>query len=183
MYHLQSPTTEQTGAAIPGVPGIMIGQNNDIAWGITNVGSDVEDLFVMNEITPDVSYLYKGKTIDYQISQEKIFVKDHENVVINVKNSVYGPIVNDIFGISSSHPMAFNWISLQANDTTFESFFSLSKSKNWEEFRSAASLMVSPSCNIIYADQDGNIGYQMTGKTPIRKEGHSGLFPVAGTGE
>lgn len=182
MVHLKSPTLDLTGVALTGVPGIMIGKNAYISWGITNIGADVQDFYVMKETNNGLSYTYKNQVLNYEIFEEKIRVSGAADVVLKVKKSINGPIVNDIFGVTGE-PIAMKWVTLQDNDTTSSSFLRLNHAKNWDEFKSAISTIVAPSCNIIFADLNGNIGYSASGSIPIRKVGHSGIFPVIGTGE
>lgn len=181
MFHMKTPDWEIFGAGFSGTPGIMLGRNNYISWGVTNVGADVQDIYVMKETNNGKSYYYNNQVVDYQIDQETIYVSGSSPVTIQVKNSVYGPVVNDVFGVVGES-VSLQFLSLQPNDTSYLTFYQINRAKNWTEFTQSLDTLIAPSCNFVYADIYGNIGYHTSGKIPIRKEGHSGIFPVVGDG-
>ena len=174
------------GASLAGVPGVVIGHNQRIAWGVTNVGPDVQDLFLekVNPENPN-QVEFQGQWEDMQIVEERIAVKGRpEPVVEQVRISRHGPIMNAVTGsIGEDAPlMAFRWTALDAGKLT-QAILGIDKAQNWEEFRNALRDFSVPSQNFVYADVDGNIGYQMPGDIPIRAQG-DGTVPVPGwTGE
>ena len=178
------------GASFAGVPGVVIGHNDRIVWGVTNVNPDVQDLFIekVNPENPN-QYEYRGRWEDMQIIREEIRVAGQEEpVVVFARITRHGPIINDIVGGEEEdwsygwQPLALSWTALQPGTLT-RSILLLNRAQNWEDFREALSYWDVPSQNFIYADVDGNIGYQMPGRIPIRGKG-DGSVPVPGwTGE
>ncbi len=181
--HLKSPNLEVIGASFPGIPGVAIGYNNQIAWGVTNSQVDVQDLYALVETTPGQAYFYKGENLPYEFRNEIIKVRGGQDVSIPVRESVYGPVISDALGIEQ--PLALRWISLDEEDDTLEAFLGINRAQNWEEFTTALESFDIASQNFVYADVQGNIGYIAAGKMPIRNvaAGHTGLLPVPGTGE
>jgi penicillin amidase len=179
-----------TGVTFPSAPAIVIGHNDNIAWGLTNLGPDVQDLYVekINPENPD-QYEYLGKWEDMEIVREEIIVAgEDEPVVVFSRSTRHGPIINDIVGGSEEEwsygwePLALRWTALEPG-RIYKALLGLSKAQNWDEFRVATSDWNVPSQNMLYADRDGNIGYQSPGLIPIRRRG-DGSLPVPGwTGE
>jgi penicillin amidase len=178
------------GSSFASTPGVVIGHNEHIAWGVTNLGPDVQDLFIerINPENPN-QYEYQGKWIDMETVREEIAVSGRqEPVVVNVRTTRHGPIINDVVGGTESEwalgwqPLAFSWTALQPG-TLIHSLILLDQATNWEEFREALFYWDVPSQNFVYADADGNIGYQAPGRIPIRASG-DGSMPAPGwTGE
>lgn len=180
--HLQSPTYEAIGATFPGLPGVVIGRNNFISWGITNTQADVQDLYALVEDpSRPGQYFYRNQFLPYQVRVESIRVRGAADVVLPVRESVYGPVISDALGIPQ--PLALRWTSLDAVDRTLEAFQGVNRARNWNEFTTALQGYVAPVQNFVYADVQGNIGYYAPGNLPIRQPGHTGLLPVPGTGE
>ncbi len=169
------------GVGFAGLPGIVIGHNANIAWGFTNVGTDVQDLYML-EVNPDnpLQYMLDGEWVDFEVINETIAVNGGTTITVPVRVSVWGPVISEVVGLPADMVLALRWTALDAN-TNFESLLALNRASNWEEFRAALSLFDVPAQNIIYADVDGNIGYQMPGRTPIRAEGHDPRIPVDGS--
>ena len=181
--HLCGGGLDVTGASFPGVPGVIIGHNRHIAWGVTNVGPDVQDLYIerINPANPN-QYLYQDKWEDMRIIHEEIRVKGRkEPVVLEVRVTRHGPIINPaVEGLDQ--PLAMRWTALEPG-TVSRSVLAINRASNWPEFRDALRYWSVPSQNFVYADTKGNIGYQTPGDIPIRAEGN-GLVPVPGwTGE
>jgi penicillin amidase len=172
------------GASIVGAPTIVLGRNGyGVAWGMTNVGADVKDFFVLTESSQNTSYMVNGQPVKYNLRTEVIKVKDDQDVVYIVKDTKYGPVMNDAMGLPGNNPLALKWMgTTYQGDTTIETFLSLLRVSNWNQFKQAFSTYVGPAQNFIYADAQNNIGYLLPGKFPIRTGGYSGLFPVSGNG-
>lgn len=180
--HLESPTYEAIGATFPGLPGVVIGRNNSISWGVTTTQADVQDLYALVEDpTQPGQYLYRNQLQPYEVRLETIQVRGGEDVVLPVRESVYGPVISDALGIAQ--PLALQFVSLGETDTTIAAFQGINRARNWDEFTTALQDYVAPIQNFVYADVEGNIGYYTPGIIPIRQSGHSGLLPVPGTGE
>lgn len=182
--HLSAPGFDVAGGFFPGLPTALIGHNRNIAWGITNMGPDVQDLFIeeLNPDNPD-QYLYKDGWLDFEVIPETIHVKDNnekdgfreEDILI--RKTVHGPIVKE-----DDELLALAWTGHQFHGE-MEAFYRLNHAQDWGEFSLALSHFSTAPQNFVYGDVQGNIGYYGAGKVPIRKKG-SGLFPVPGwTGE
>jgi penicillin amidase len=186
---------EAVGFSFAGVPGVVIGHNDHIAWGLTNTGPDVMDLYIekINPQNPN-QYEFEGQWVNMEIITETIEVAGSEPFELTVRLTRHGPIITDTFGLDEfdqevgvevpgNFDIALRWTALEPNNT-LRSIWGFNRAQNWEEFREAAREFAAPAQNLVYADVEGNIGYQMPGSIPIRLEGHSGRFPVPGwTGE
>ncbi len=178
------------GTSFASTPGVVIGHNDRIAWGVTNLGPDVQDLFIekVNPENPN-QYEFQGRWLDMEVIREEISVSgEDEPVVVNVRITRHGPIINDVAGGTEEdwdfgwQPLAFSWTALQPG-SLLRSILLLDQATNWDEFREALSYWDVPSQNVVYADVEGNIGYQSPGRIPIRAAG-DGSMPVPGwTGE
>lgn len=183
------------GYALPASPGIIIGHNANIAWGVTNVGADVQDLYriVVNPENP-LQYEWDGEWRDMRVREEIIHFGDGGDPLrLQVRETHLGPIINDnrydpdtgtLSGFNNEDPLVLHWTGLSLpglESTLFESVLAINRAKNWTEFREALSLWDIPAQNFVYADIEGNIGYQTPGRIPIRPEGHDGTLPVDGT--
>jgi len=174
------------GASFAGVPGVIIGHNENVAWGVTNLGPDVQDLFIenINPENPD-QYEFRNRWEDMQIIEEVINVAGQdEPEVIRVRLTRHGPIINDVAGGTQDdwtfgwQPLALSWTALQPG-TIVKSVLMLDQAASWDDFRAALAYWDAPSQNFVYADTAGNIGYQAPGRIPIRAQG-DGTLPVPG---
>nr|WP_306303418.1 penicillin acylase family protein [Microtetraspora niveoalba] len=180
-----------TGYTFSGVPGVIIGHNHKIAWGFTNLGPDVTDLYV--ERVQGDTYEVKGSWVPLQTRVEQIKVAGGKPVELTVRSTAHGPIISEVLGnagealpgaaaklgkIDKGMAVALRWTALDPGRTG-DSIFLLNKAENWEQFRDAAAKFEAPAQNLIYADLEGNIGYQAPGKIPIRADG-DGQWPAAG---
>jgi len=180
LVELQGDRLHVTGATFPGMPIIPIGHNENIAWGLTNLGPDVQDLYVerINPQDPN-QYEVDGEWVDMEIVTEEIIVKDEDEALLYAARSTrHGPLISDVSGKAAS-PLALRWTALDHGDTTAAAFLDIAYAANWEEFTAALSAYVAPSQNMVYADRNGNIGYYGPGHIPIRAKG-DGMIPVPG---
>jgi penicillin amidase len=175
------------GASLPGLPGIYMGQNNDVSWTITNVMGDVQDLFV--ERVEDDSYLFEDVWRPLRTVREEIVVKGRaEPEVLEVKHTHHGPIVNEALGADEAEPLALRWLTLDA-PTVFAGMFEQLEIGSGPELVAALEGHTSPASNLIWADRKGSIGYKLIGRLPLRrggcpdlpKPGWSGEFEWEGT--
>ena len=179
---LHAPGYNVNGFSFAGVPGIVVGHNDNIAWGVTNVGPDVQDLYIekINPSNPNQAE-FMGEWENMEIIEEVIKVNGGEDIVIEVKITRHGPIISDLRD-DVSDVLAIRWTAHEPM-RTMESIVGLNKAENYEDFREAMRYWDVPSQNVVYADIEGNIAYQMPGLIPIRVNG-DGLVPVPGwTGE
>ncbi|MFC4454381.1 penicillin acylase family protein [Deinococcus sonorensis] len=170
---LQGPTLHAIGATIPGLPGIVIGRNDRLAWGVTNTNPDVQDLYVEPPGAPLTS------------RTEVIRVKGKPDVRLTVRESGHGPVVasSSDWGDRQARDVTLRWTALQPGDTTFDAFLGINYARNWSEFTSALSHYVAPAQNFVYADVDGNIGYYAPGRVPVRSSGDGSRPASGGQGE
>ena len=181
LMELEAPTYHATGATFPGLPTVVIGKNERIAWGVTNHAADVQDLYLLEE--EGGGYRYRGEVRPYRVRRETIAVKGAEPVVLEVRESVYGPVISDVVTAPEGQALALRWVSLEPADETMAAFYGIGKAGDWEGFTAALLHLKAPSQNFVYADVEGNIGYFAPGKIPLRRPGHSGKYPVSGSGE
>ena len=162
------------GVSFPSAPGVVLGHNARIAWGVTNTGPDVQDLFVE---TPDpanpANYLYKGTSVPFETREETITVAGGDPVTITVRSTVHGPILNDVVSdlADADALYAFRWTALAETDGALGAFLKIDAASTFAELRDALRSYVAPAQNFVYADLDGNIGYQVPGRIPLRPAG------------
>ncbi|GAB4540654.1 MAG: penicillin acylase family protein [Pleurocapsa sp.] len=178
---INTPELNLIGAGFPGIPGILLGRNDSIAWGETSTGVDTEDYYFLEETEDGLGYIHQGEVKPYQIREEIIEVKDGETITIEVKESIYGAVVSDLYGFEQ--PVAIKALGLEPANGLVEAFLEINQASNWSEFTAAVDSYNNPLSNFVYADIAGNIGYIAPGNYPIRQPGHTGEYPVLGTGE
>jgi penicillin amidase len=169
------------GFSFPGDPGIVIGHNQRIAWGVTNVGADNSDLYYekLDPKNHPGQYFYEGYWLPLQTRKETIDVRGGKPVTITVSSTQHGPLINSIVSdVKSLPPLALKWTALQPG-YSFQGFFQLDFALNWNQFLTAVS-HISISQNFVYADVDGNIGYRMSGLLPLRPAANR-VGPVDGS--
>ncbi len=181
--HLVCPTFEVSGFAILGVPGIPIGHNRYVAWGVTNAMVDDVD-FYMEKINPENprQYLYKDKWEDMRVVEEIIKVKGTEPVKKEILITRHGPIINDIEAGSKGDVLSARWAYTERIQPV-KAVYQLHRARNLEEVKEALRYWETPCQNFVFADTNGNIGYWYCATVPIRSKG-DGVLPVPGwTGE
>jgi penicillin G amidase len=182
--HLEAPTVNVGGVIFAGIPGIILGHNESIAWGVTNTGPDVQDLFIEKR-NPERSdeFLFMDKWEKAEVIQEPILIKGGKTIDYKVTVTRHGPIISDFAGETGKElVLALKWTALQPS-SELEAVLQMNKAKNWEEFEKALLKFHTPTQNFVFASEDGTIAYKANGKIPIRKKG-DGLLPVPGwTGE
>ncbi|MEJ0062165.1 MAG: penicillin acylase family protein [Alphaproteobacteria bacterium] len=183
---ITAPDMVLTGATVPGLPGVLLGQNGHIAWGFTTTNSDVQDMFV-ETVDPDdaESYLTPDGGKKFSVRAETIKVKGEPDAVMTVRATRHGPVISDADESAAAilkdknQVIAFAFTALEENDTTPEALQRMNMARNWDDFQNALKLFQAPPQNIVYADRDGHIGFTAAGKVPVRKEGN-GRYPVPG---
>ena len=184
-----------TGFSLAGDPGVIIGHTDRIAWGVTNVGPDVQDLFIekLNPANPN-QYEVNGQWVDMDVRTETLQVRGGDPVELTVRSTRHGPLIDAVYGdahtlisdtvpvngvaLDTSYGLALRWTALEPT-LIFSSVLQLNRAQNWNDFRRALQDWAVPSQNFVYADVDGNIGYQTPGNIPLRQSG-DGLLPVPG---
>jgi penicillin amidase len=173
--HLNSGAFEVAGVTLPGLPFVIVGHNQRIGWGFTNVGPTVEDVYI-EEFNDQGQYKTPAGWRDPRHRQEIIHVKGQSDVTLDVVVTRHGPVITDLYP-GETRKIALRWTLY---DGLTLPFFDLNSAQNWDEFRKAFSNFVAAGQNVMYADVDGHIGYQATGKIPIRAAG-DGSLPVSGS--
>ncbi|PTL74978.1 penicillin acylase family protein [Vitiosangium sp. GDMCC 1.1324] len=176
------------GFTLPGVPMVVLGHNGHVAWGMSNLGPDTQDFYIEKLDDPKAPkrYEFKGEWHDLEVIREEIPVKGGALVPLEIRRTRHGPIMNPVLGPSvkpDSEPLALRW-ALEDSAPLLQALVQMNLAGTWKAFRAALELWECPGQNFVYADAEGNIGYQSTGKIPTRAAGHQGLVPVPGwTGE
>jgi len=176
MTQLSAPGLNVEGFALPGAPGIVIGHNDRIAWGVTNLAFDVQDLYIEKIDMRTGQYQFAGHTEQAKAEREIIPVKGQAPHELFTWVTRHGPIF-----ISEKGPrnLSLRWTAADPGVFSFV-FLDVDRARNWQEFTSAISRFGGPGQNFVYADVDGNIGYHATGKLPIRRN-FLGDVPVDGS--
>jgi penicillin G amidase len=188
--HLSAPGLNVIGATLPGLPTVVLGRNDRIAWGFTNTAPDVQDLFI-ERVNPANSAQYQTPDgwAEFMSRTEAIKVKGQADVTLQVRETRHGPVISGALPIlekaavdAKKHVIAFAWTALRADDLTFQAGMKFNRAQNWEQFLEGAKDFTAPQQNIVYADVDGNIGFVAPARVPIRKSENDlkGLAPAPG---
>lgn len=169
------PEFKSVGIAIPGIPGLIVGRNEYLSFGVTNGYGDSQDL-IIEKVEGD-SYFIKDEKIPFEKRKETISVKDNEDVTIEIRSTIHGPIISDFeaFGVKTNDVLSLRWSQreTQSESLGIERFL---ESKNVFEFRDALAGIDNMFFNFVVGDMDGNIAHQATGLIPIRLN-HNGRTP------
>jgi penicillin amidase len=163
MTHLSMPGLRVAGVTTPGAPGIILGHNERIGWGATNLEPDVQDLYMESAGS--------GET-----HREEIKVRNAATVTVDVSTTRHGPIILEAGG----RRYALRWTALDPGSSELSALYFVNRARNWKEFREALRDYPGPTQNFVYADVDGHIGYYGAGKIPVRKSG-DGSIPYDGS--
>ncbi len=179
---LHAPGLDVVGFSFAGVPGVIVGHTNQIAWGVTTSSPDVQDLYIIR-VNPDNpnQYEYIGEWLDMEIVNEVIKVNGSEDVVLPVRITRHGPIVTEVVideEDGASDVLAVRWAAAEPS-RILQSVIMLNKAQDYPDFYEAIRFWDIPSQSIVYGDVAGNIGYIMSGRVPIRASG-DGAMPVPG---
>ncbi len=180
--HLEGGRYRVVGFTFPGVPGVVVGHNGSIAWGVTNANPDVQDLYVERLHPQDPSrYQFRGRWLPVRVRVEEIRVRGRPPERWVVRSTHHGPLLSGaVQGLREV--VALRWTALLPT-TVAEGLLQLNRAHSWQEFRAALRAFQVPAQNFVYADRHGNIGYQLSGRIPVRQKG-DGTQPVPGwTGE
>ncbi len=181
------------GFSFSGVPGVIIGHNADIAWGFTNLGPDVSDLY-LERVVGD-QWKHDGRLRPLMTREETIEVRGGDDVELTVRSTAHGPLLSDVSDdladigekAPADHPVprdegyavSLAWTALEPSATA-DAVLDLNTASDWGSFRAAASEFAVPAQNMVYADREGHIGYQAPGRIPIRQSGNDGYLPAEG---
>ena len=180
LSHLSAPNVRVSGVTFPGVPGIVLGHNETIAWGATNVGPDVQDLYI-EEFNGEGKYKTPNGFVAPTIRKEEIKVRKNplkpetETQIFEVIETRNGSVILD----EGNKKYALKWTAFDPKNQEFEAFFLMNRARNWKDFQNALKTYGGATQNFVYADTSGNIGWYAAGKVPIRKTG-DGELPYNG---
>ncbi len=184
--HITAPGFDAIGATLPGVPAIVLGRNAHFAWGLTNTGPDVQDLYI-ERLDGAGNYLTPEGPKAFALHDELIKVKGGDDVRLQVRVSRHGPVISDVSRIAQAaaprgHVIAFQWTALREDDLSMQSAAKIARARDWPGFLAALRDYHSPQQNMVYADTEGNIGFVAAGRVPVRKPENDlkGLAPVPG---
>ncbi|NUA25208.1 penicillin acylase family protein [Cupriavidus basilensis] len=188
---MQAPGLDVTGATLPGMPAVVLGHNQRIAWGFTNTAPDVQDLYI-ERLQPGSTQRYQTPDgwAEFVTRTETIHVKGAPDVTLNVRETRHGPVISDAAEpvataaapLGAQYVVAFQWTALRADDRTVQAGLALNRATDWASFLAALRDFHSPQQNIVYADVDGNIGFIAPGRVPLRRADNDlkGLAPAPG---
>jgi len=178
MVHLVAPGWDVIGAGEPGLPGVALGHNQNIAWGFTIFGLDQQDLYV-EELNPSKPSQYKTAQgwEDMQVRKESFGIRGGPSVQVDLKFTRHGPVLWE----DGKRALALHWVGAEPGTAGYLGSLAVDRAQNWQEFEAAMPRWKVPSENIVYADREGNIGEHSVGLAPLRKN-WTGLLPVPGAG-
>ena len=183
LARLRTAGREIAGGTVAGAPFVVVGHNDRIAWGFTNTGSDVEDLFIEQTDPADPGrYLTPGGSEPFSQRQEMIGVRDAAPVSLTVRETRHGPVISDALPqgtVESGYVLALATTFLAGDDRTPEALWNIARAGSWNEFRNALASWTAPQQNMVYADANGTIGFIAPSRIPIRKSG-DGWLPMPG---
>lgn len=176
MVHLKAPELDVTGVSLPGLPLVIIGHNEHIAWGATNAAPDVQDLYVESFNFRDPrKYLHNGQWVVADVRDESIKVRNQRDYQFTVIVTRHGPVISH----DGDRDLALQWTLLSPHAVRLP-FLRINQARNWQEFTTALRDFHVPMQNYVYADAEGNIGFYAAGLVPIRKRG-DGAVPMPGS--
>lgn len=191
---LQTPDVKVAGATMPGLPVVVLGQNAHVAWGWTNTGPDVQDLY-LEQVKPGDASQYRTPDgwAPFEVHEETIAVRGKPPVTLRVRATRHGPVVSDagtmddVLGIDAPgaaprYAIAMRWTALDAPNTTLDATLGFNRARSVDEFVQASAGFVAPMQNMVVADQLGRIGFVAAGRVPLRAPEHTlrGLVPAPG---
>ena len=174
MMHMEAPGLDVSGVSLPGAPGVIVGHNQRIAWGITNLEFDAQDLYIEKFDDRTGRYEYRGQVEQARAEREIIRVKGQPASELTIWVTRHGPL----YYTEGNDRMALRWVAGEPGVFEYP-ILDIDRARNWTEFTGALARFPGPGSNFVYADVDGNIGYHAAGKLPIRR-GFTGDTPVDG---
>ena len=187
LARLEAPGLSLAGATVPGIPFFVLGHNGRVAWGMTTTHSDTQDLFVERLDPSDPErYLAPAGSEPFTVRTETIVVRGEPPVELTVRETRHGPVVTDVLGGArevagggGQQVLSLSFSGLAPDDRTAEGLYRLNRAEDWTGFLAALDDFHSPQQNFAYADTEGNIGFAVAGRTPLRKRG-DGRLPAPG---
>lgn len=178
MIHLSAPGLNVTGVSLPGLPCVIIGHNDRIAWGVTNLHFDVQDLYHEQLNPQNGQYSFRGQVEQARLENDVIAVKGEQAVPMPLWVTRHGPVVTS----DTNQFFAIRWTAAEPGGFAFP-MLELNRASNWQEFTAALARFPGPAQNWVYADTSGNIGYHAAGLLPVRKTYNGDVAVEGSTGE
>jgi penicillin G amidase len=177
IQHLSSPNIHAIGAAFPGLPGLALGRNEKIAWGMTNGMVDDFDFYQLKADSADPQrFVCNGQALNFTVREERIAVKNGKEKILQVRSTPWGPLLPGAGNSASGFPPAMQWTGFTVSDE-LTGFQKILTAANWYDFRNALKYCKTPGENFFYADRQGHIGYQLAASVPQRNFSHP-VLPV-----
>lgn len=177
MIHLKAPGLDVSGVTFAGLPLVVIGHNQRIAWGMTNTGPDVQDLYQESfNLSDPNKYLHNGDWVKAEVRQEIIKVHKSDDYMLTVRTTRHGPVVSH----EGNRDLALRWTALEPHALRFP-FLKIDQAQNWSQFTEALHDFTGPMQNFVYADMDGNIGYYAPAWVPLRAQGDGSVPSIGST--
>lgn len=179
MAHLSAGDLQVIGATVPGLPLVLIGRNQQIAWGLTSLSPDVQDLYRERLDPAGQMAEFQGRWEPLRVITETISVRGQNPTQLTIRATRHGPLISDAINADAAalpleqrptplEPLALRWTATLPNDTTVAAFLGVNRARDWATFTAALRQFVAPAQNVIYADVQGNIGYYAAGSIPVR---------------
>jgi penicillin amidase len=187
LAHVATPAGNVVGGTIPGLPFVVLGHNDGLAWAMTTTNGDTQDLFVERLAPGDSSsYLTPTGTAKFEVREEVILVGDEERR-IKVRSTRHGPVISDVnaqvaAATPKGHVIALAWAALSDENVSVKALFAMNRARTAKEFVAAGRDVSAPQHNIVYADRDGHIGMLAPARIPVRRADNEamGRVPVPG---
>ena len=183
-YELQMRTPDRMvrGMSLPGIPGVVAGRNDSIAWGVTNLMADEADFYVERIDSSGRMYRFGGEWLPLEVHTEQIDVRGDTSVSVTVRVTRHGPVISDVGPVlrRSRYPyvVSVRWVGFDTDDQ-FAAYSAINRARNWQEFSEGVRQFTVPAQNFVYCDVRGNIGYRSGVRIPIRGR-QSSLLPLPG---
>ncbi len=185
---LNAPGLNAVGATLPGLPGIVIGRNDRVAWGFTNTGADQQDLY-LERINPADPAQYQTPTgwANFETRTERFVVKGEEEIELRVRSTRHGPVISGLESIDKSfsdprYVLALHWSALEPSDRTIAALRAMNLARSAADFEHAVAEFQVVTQSAVFADVDGTIGFVVTGRIPVRRPDNdfAGVAPAPG---
>ncbi len=187
LAHLEGGGVRVIGATFPGVPMVILGRNDRIAWGFTNTAPDTQDLYIEKVLDGGASYLGPDGPLPFVLREERIGIKGQADALLRVRSTRHGPVISDVLGpgapkAAAGHVLALAWVALADGDMTGRALARVGRVRDWAGFVEVMRDFHTPQQNIVYADVDGHIGFLAPARVPIRSPENTlkGLAPAPG---
>ncbi|TFB14076.1 penicillin acylase family protein [Filobacillus milosensis] len=180
--HLDSDKYNVSGVIFAGIPGVILGHNEDVAWGVTNVGPDVQQLYLEQRHEDDPhKFKYEDEWVEAEVITETIEIKDQDPVEYEVIETIHGPVISEFANNTGGEEAVFSldWTALDATPE-LSAVLKINRAKNWEEFEKALEDFHAPAQNFVFASKDGTIAYKANGKIPKYDDPDHALLPLPG---